>query len=284
MHVDLDTLATALYVKIDDQLKAAPDWAPARPAVGIAPKLTDAELITVAVMQALLGSPPRPAGSGTPAPGCDHLFPYLPQQPGYNKRLRTLRRARSTTSSASWPPTPTCGTDDSGSSTPPRSSAAAPAKPSNAPTWPAGPSYGYCASHSRFFWGLRLHLVTTLHGLPVAFALTSAKTDEREVLLGPVDPATRTCSPPGRADPGGGQGLPRPRASKPAQPTRGITAASGPRTAAKRPAPARALLHAVRQIIESVNDTLKGQLDLEHHGGRTPPRRRSSASCNASSH
>ena len=38
--------------------------------------------------------------------------------------------------------------------------------------------YGYCASHSRFFWGLRLHLVCTLHGLPVAFALTGAKTDE----------------------------------------------------------------------------------------------------------
>ncbi len=26
--------------------------------------------------------------------------------------------------------------------------------------------YGYCASHSRFFWGLRLHLVCTLQGLP----------------------------------------------------------------------------------------------------------------------
>jgi hypothetical protein len=26
----------------------------------------------------------------------------------------------------------------------------------------------------------------------------------------------------------------------------------------------------LRQIIESINDTLKGQLDLEQHGGRTP--------------
>ncbi|WP_307080333.1 transposase [Streptomyces canus] len=43
--------------------------------------------------------------------------------------------------------------------------------------------YGYCASHSRFFWGLRLHLVFTLQGLPVAFALTGAKADERETLL-----------------------------------------------------------------------------------------------------
>ena len=44
--------------------------------------------------------------------------------------------------------------------------------------------YGYCASHSRYFWGLRLHLVCTLQGLPVAFALAGAKADEREVLAG----------------------------------------------------------------------------------------------------
>jgi hypothetical protein len=44
--------------------------------------------------------------------------------------------------------------------------------------------YGYCASHSRFFWGLRLHLLCTLHGLPVGFALTGAKADERQTLLG----------------------------------------------------------------------------------------------------
>ncbi len=43
--------------------------------------------------------------------------------------------------------------------------------------------YGYCASHSRFFWGLRLHLLCTLHGLPIGFALTGAKADERQVLL-----------------------------------------------------------------------------------------------------
>jgi hypothetical protein len=43
--------------------------------------------------------------------------------------------------------------------------------------------HGYCASHSRYFWGLRLHLVTTLAGLPVAFALAGAKADERDVPL-----------------------------------------------------------------------------------------------------
>ncbi len=44
-------------------------------------------------------------------------------------------------------------------------------------------TYGYCASHSRFFWGLRLHLITTPSGLPVAYALAGAKTDERDTAL-----------------------------------------------------------------------------------------------------
>ena len=40
MNPDLDTLATRLYVTIDDLLIEHPLWAPERPVVGIAPKLT----------------------------------------------------------------------------------------------------------------------------------------------------------------------------------------------------------------------------------------------------
>jgi hypothetical protein len=47
--------------------------------------------------------------------------------------------------------------------------------------------YGYCASHTRYCWGLRLHLLCTLHGLPVGFALTGAEADERQVLLDILD-------------------------------------------------------------------------------------------------
>jgi hypothetical protein len=57
--------------------------------------------------------------------------------------------------------------------------------------------YGYCASHSRFFWGLRLHLLCTLHGLPVGFAVTGAKADERHTLLGILD-TDPTLTGPGR--------------------------------------------------------------------------------------
>ena len=53
--------------------------------------------------------------------------------------------------------------------------------------------YGYCASHSRYFWGLRLHVIATPSGLPIAFALANPKIDEREIgrdLLD-IDPALR---------------------------------------------------------------------------------------------
>jgi hypothetical protein len=42
--------------------------------------------------------------------------------------------------------------------------------------------YGYCASDSRFFWGLRLYLVCTPTGMPTMWALASPKIGEREVL------------------------------------------------------------------------------------------------------
>ncbi len=66
MDADLDTLATALYVKIDDELKIRPELGRSRPEVGLCPKLSDAELLTLAVIQALLGFS-RVHRSATPA-------------------------------------------------------------------------------------------------------------------------------------------------------------------------------------------------------------------------
>ena len=43
--------------------------------------------------------------------------------------------------------------------------------------------YGYCASHSRFFWGFMLHALFALGGTPRALALTSPKIDEKLVCL-----------------------------------------------------------------------------------------------------
>ena len=179
----MDTLATALYVKTDDLLKGSPQLAPCRPGTGIDPKLSDAELVTLAVMQALLGFTSEARWLRHARVQLRHLFPYLPQQPGYNKRLRAAASMIRHCIRALAADT-TVWTDDVWivDSTPVECGRSRETvRRSDLAGWA---EYGYCASHSRYFWGLRLHLVCTLQGLPVAFALTGAKADERDVLTG----------------------------------------------------------------------------------------------------
>ena len=156
MDADLDTLATALYVRTDDLLKASPERVPWRPAAGITPRISDAELVTLAVLQALPRFTSRARWLRHARDHLRHLFPYLPAQPGYNKRLRRLADtaawligvlARDTSPRAgdAWvvDSTPVeCGRSRE---TARRSDLAA--------------EYGYCASHSRFFRGLRPHIL-----------------------------------------------------------------------------------------------------------------------------
>jgi hypothetical protein len=263
---DLDTLATALYVRTDDLLKESPHVAPWRPVAGIAPQISDAELITLAVMQALLGFTSEARWLRHARVHLRGMFPRLPQQPGYNKRLRdlagtmawliaVLARDTSLWSDDVWVADSTpveCG----------RSRETA--RRSDLAGWA---QYGYCASHSRWFWGLRLHLLTTLHGLPVGFALTGAKADERQVLLGILgDPAVS----PGRA----GQVIIADK-NYYGRDFEAALASSGfcllrPARRGEPARPGTRFFRPLRQVIESVNATFKGQLDLERHGGHTP--------------
>jgi hypothetical protein len=264
---DLNTLATALYVKIDDTLKASPDLAPWRPTVGIAPTLSDAELVTLVVMSALLGFVSERRWVRYAHAELTGMFPYLPGQSGYGKRLRRasglilhmIRILAADTclwSDDVWvvDSTPVeCG----------RSRETA--KRSALAGWA---EYGYCASHSRYFWGLRLHLVCTLGGLPVAFALTGAKADERETLLGMLDNAPELMAGhPGQTIIGDKNYYGR-------EFEQGLTERDlNLLRPARKGEPERAGAHLfkpLRQTIESINQTFKGQLDLERHGARTP--------------
>ncbi|MFI9595482.1 VOC family protein [Nonomuraea sp. NPDC052265] len=179
MTTELDTLATALYVKTDDLLKASPQLTPWRPKIGISPRLSDAELVTLAVMQALLGFTFEARWLRHAHAHLRHLFPYLPQQSGYNKRLRRAAGLIRHVVRALAMDT-TLWSDDVWviDSTPVECGRSR--ETANRSDLAGWAQYGYCASHSRYFWGLRLHLVCTLGGLPVAFALTGAKANEQQ--------------------------------------------------------------------------------------------------------
>jgi hypothetical protein len=256
---DRDTLLTTLYVFVDDHV------VPPRTGRGRRPELTDSELICLAVAQVLLrfDSERRWIRHIHSDPQWRNMFPYLPEQSGYNKRLRTVYPLLCKTILALaaccpsffddlWitdaTPVP-CGMSKE---TVKRSDLAGHA------------NYGYCASHSRWYWGLKLYLVCTGDGMPIMWCLADPKIGEREVLAALLDNNHHLIR--------NGQVL---LADK---------GFSGAEFAALTESMALRLLRpdrkdetyrngnlgGVRQWIESVNQTLKGQLGLERHAGRTP--------------
>lgn len=255
----LDTLLTALYVQIDDHLPRT-RW------LGRPPRLSDSELITLAVAQVLLGFHSEARWLRFATTHLRGMFPHLPQRPAYNKRLRAawplLQHAiRLLAADCDLWADPVWITD----STPVECGRSRDTARRSALAGWAG--YGYSRSHSRWFWGLKLHLVCTPAGLPVTWALASPKVDEREVLAALLETEPH---------------LIRDRPGLLILADKGYVSAELDRVLDQygvsllrpsyrnRPArPGEPLLKTVRQLIESVNDTLKGQLGLELHGGRT---------------
>ena len=194
-----------------------------------------------------------------------HLFPYLPRQPGYHKRLKAAGPLLAAVLDHLARQSP-CWYDPVRliDATPvPCGASRETAKRSELAGW-AG--YGYCAAHSRWYWGLKLYLITTPDGMPVAWCLASPKLGEREVAGALLEHAASA----GALRPGlilvGDKGF----AGRDFEDL--VSAGYGLRLVRpdrKDEAPRHGSIGWIRQWIESVNDTLKGQLDLERHGGRT---------------
>jgi hypothetical protein len=248
-------------VLIDDHVIPPQQRRPGRPK-----RLSDAELVCLAVAQVLLGARSEHHWLRMCYARLGHLFPYLPKQPGYHNRVKAAAPLICQTTlylaglCPSWldnlrlldaTPVP-CGMSR-------------PTVQRSALVEIAG--YGYCAAHSRWYWGLKLYLLTTGEGMPVAWCLANPKPGERDVAaellahareLGALQPGTVVLADKGLS----GRAMERYAAEQV-----GVLLVRPDRTDEKR---RFGNLAGVRQWIESVNDTLKGQLDLERHGGRTP--------------
>ena len=255
MHADLDTLVIALYVTIDDLF--GPRTGPGR-----RPKLSDAELVCLAVAQVLLGFDTERRWLRFTSQRLGHLFPYLPTASAYNRRLRRagplvgLALGELAARAPSWwdqlrlvdsTPVPCAASRE----TVKRSALAGVA------------GYGYCKSHHRYFWGLRLYLLAAPDGLPVAWCLATPKLGEREVVAAMLDHEPLRLRPGLRivADKGfAGREFAQLVATHGACLLRPDRADEPHRLGS---------LGRWRQWIESTFDTLKDQLGLERHGGRT---------------
>lgn len=256
MQPQLDDLTIALYVEIDD-LSVRLD---ARQTLGRPPKITDPEIVCLAVSQVLLGFNSERRWLRFAEQRLGHLFPYLPKQSAYNKRLRKAARllAHAIRHLASLTPSWWDQLRLLDSTPVPCAASRETVKRSELAGWA---NYGYCASHSRFFWGLRLHLLTTPDGAVAAWALADPKLGDREVAQAMLELSSPRPGLVIVADKGYAgrefEDFVRQLDAVLLRPDR--------RDEGHR----HGKLAWIRQRIESVNDTLKGQLGLEEHGGRT---------------
>ncbi len=252
MLADLDLLLIAVFCTADDLLPEK--------AKNARRSVTDAEVVTLCVAQAIMGIPSDQRFLAVAAKRLSHLFPRLPQRPGYWKRRHRLADLIEalTAEFARLSPgfyddllvvdsTPVeCGRSVE---TVRRSQLADAA------------DYGYCRSHSRYFWGFRLHGLFALDGTPRAIALTSPKADERDVCLKLVERLQRTGPITVIGDKGYASrdfhAAMQARHAQILRPRRRDEPGHGPHLAP------------IRQRIESIFCTLKDLFTLERHGART---------------
>lgn len=262
MTNDLDTLLTALYVDLEDRVLPALGWSRDHRA-GRKPQLTDGELLCLVVAQHLLGVASERRWVRYAHKNLAGMFRYLPDQSGYGKRVRSLGGLISAVVTElardvdSWHDLLRLV-----DSTPVPCAASRETVKRSALAGHAG--YGYSASHSRYFWGFRLYLISTAEGMPIIWGLAHPKLGEREVTQALLERDHQLI-----------------RAGQIILGDKGFAGrdfeafvhdqlgAHLVRPDRKDEPPRFGKLTRYRQWIEAIFDTLKGQLTLEQHGGRT---------------
>lgn len=254
MDADLDLLLTAVYVTADDLLPERPGNARR--------SVTDAEVVTLCVAQAIMGIPSDRRFLAVASKHLRHLFPNIPGQAGYFKRRRRLVDTLEWLMQVFASQSPGFYDDLLLVDSTPVECARSRETVKRSQLADAA-DYGYCPSHSRFFWGFRLHLLAAPDGTPRALTLASPKRDERQVALELLARARREGPVTVIGDKGyAGAEFARSIGDMDAtilRPTRKDEAGRGPHLAP------------IRQRIESIFWTCKDLLTLERHGARTLP-------------
>jgi hypothetical protein len=261
---DLDTLLIALYVELTDRI--IPVLGFTRSGPGQRPEVTDAELVCLAVAQVLLRYGRRAAlAARGPGPGGAPVSAAA----GAKRIQRSAEERRATAGSRAA----VAGHRTPASAellrlldaTPiPCGQSAVTAKRSALFGW-AG--YGYCPSHSRWYWGSKLMLMCTCEGTVTGFGLANPK------LYGERDQARQMLKdqPANRPAPGTAMVTDKGLAG---QGTGEFFGSPGLGLELIRPArkdePPRYFPNWLRQRVEAIIWTLKNQLGLERHGGRVP--------------
>lgn len=168
MTASLETLVVAAYIFAD---------CGAIPRPGPEGKITDAELVALAVAQAAMGVPSDRQFLGLVGKVLPGWFPHLPEQSQYNRRLRRLAP---TLASVQLRISELIASGDLRIADGTLIGVANYAGCASHSEFAGTAAYGYCAAKSQYVWGMRLVLVTDPQGVPVGYTLVAANEKEYE--------------------------------------------------------------------------------------------------------
>jgi IS5 family transposase len=254
VDADLELLLVSVFCTADDLL---PD-----PRKNAQRRLSDAEVLTFCVAQVIMDLPSDRRFLRAARRQLRELFPYLPTQSALHKRRVALR------DTFDWLCGVFAGRSPGASdpvvlidSTPVEAGRSVDTSRRSQLADAAG--YGYSRSHSRWFWGFRLHLACSPDGTPRAAMLVGADRKEREIAKEHLLPRLAGTCHTIVADKGyAGRELADTAKEL------GITIIR-PRRKDEPKTRQQLRLSTIRQRIESVFWTLKDLLGLEQHGART---------------
>ena len=178
ISIDIETLLTIIYVLVDDWYQAkGHQMLKGKP--GVKPTFSDSEVITLLVAMDFIPYPGETQFLAFVRANYGDLFPHLVDQSQFNRRARSLRLLvealrqhwsaglgieHETQFLLDTKPIPVMGYKRSKR----RSDFAGRA------------DYGYCASRKLHYFGYKLVMITTLHGIPAVYELVPASWDERQ--------------------------------------------------------------------------------------------------------
>ena len=178
MYIDTETLVTAIYFIVDNwYLTEGYKYLTGK--VGRKPEFTDSEMITFIILKEFLQFSSERKFLGFMHGNHLEMFPDMVDQGQFNRRSRALRlivdKLRSHLADSfgtqlaslyvlDTEPVPVVGYK----------------RPKNRSDFLGSAEYGYCKSKELHYWGYKLVMLITAEGIPVAFELVPANTDERD--------------------------------------------------------------------------------------------------------
>lgn len=185
--LDKATILTTIFTIVDDTMKGSAMIQHALERPGPAPRLSDSELVTIALYQELIGEPREDHFFRLHQASLRTFFPGLNERSRYNRRKRDLwsvilavrislqvvldARELEETAAIDSAPVPCVGYK----------------RAKQASDFVGTAEYGVCSSKALKYFGLKLHSVVSLTGVVMGFLLTGASHYDNQAVVELLD-------------------------------------------------------------------------------------------------